>query len=259
MIDIFVGYDIRDHKAFRVCEASILAHTSDRVRIIPLLDHECRKKYGYARPFHVEPSGQKIDDIDDKPFSTEFSFTRFLVPHAAGYRDDLAIFCDADMLWRADVYELVNHCLNDEQKRAVWCVQHQHNPVETIKMDGVRQTIYRRKNWSSLVVWNPSRNQFLTPERVNELPGSYLHAFSWLEDGDIGDLPEWWNWLVGYSSPNIEPSVVHYTLGTPDFPGYENAPYSREWLKVWKNRGATELERTWWSVEKIVETSGAAA
>ena len=257
MIDIFIGYDPRDHKAFRVCEQSIRTHASEEVRIHPLWDHECRKLHGYARPYHVLPNGQKIDDLDGKPFSTDFSFTRFLVPHASGYRDDLVVFCDADMLWRADVVELINHCLNDETKRAVWCVQHEHNPVETIKMDGVIQSPYRRKNWSSLVVWNPSKNTFLTPARVNELPGSYLHAFAWLEDQEIGDLPEWWNWLANYSSPNIEPSVVHYTLGTPDFPGYENAPYSREWIKAWKSRGPTELERTVWSVEKLAEVSAA--
>jgi hypothetical protein len=245
MIEIFIGYDPRDHKAFRVCETSILSHASEQVKITPLLDHECRK-HGYARPYRVEPNGQMIDTIDGKPFSTQFSFTRFMVPHIAGYRDDLVVFCDADMLWRADVVELVEYCRQDK-KKSVWCVQHQHNPTEAIKMDGVLQTTYRRKNWSSLVVWNPSKNQFLTPQRVSELPGSYLHAFNWLEDGDIGDLPEWWNWLAGVSSEKIEPSVVHYTLGTPDFAGYENSPYAQEWRKVWSQRTTSELERTGWS------------
>lgn len=245
MIDVFIGYDPRDHKAFRVCEASIQQKASDKVRIHPLKEWECRK-HGYKRPYEVKPSGQMIDLVDHKPFSTQFSFTRFMVPYLSGYRDDLVVFCDADMLWRDDIYDLIRFC-EDDEKKSVWCVRHEHVPTETIKMDGVEQTTYHRKNWSSLVVFNPSRNRFLTPEKVSELPGSYLHAFTWLEDDEIGHLPEFWNWLAGHSDPRIQPSVVHFTNGTPDFPGYENQPYADEWRKTWHSKGPTELETTLWS------------
>ena len=245
-LQIFVGYDPRDHKAFRVCEASIQAKASERVRVIPILDHECRRKHGYARPYRVEPSGQMIDGVDGKPFSTAFSFTRFLVPYIAGYVDDLVVYCDADMLWRDDVYELIRLC-EDDDKRAVWCVQHEHDPKETVKMDGVIQSPYRRKNWSSLVVWNPSRNAELTPAIVNGADGSFLHAFNWLENEDIGHLPLFWNFLVGHTDERIVPSVAHFTLGTPDFPGHENDPYAAEWFKAYRSKGETELERSLFS------------
>lgn len=246
MIDIYIGYDIRDDRAFRVCESSLQLKASEPVRIHPLKDHECRRKHGYARPYRVEANGQMYDGVDHKPFSTQFSFTRFLVPYIAGYVDDLVVFCDADMLWRDDVYDLIRFC-EDDKKRAVWCVRHEHNPAEAVKMDGVLQTQYRRKNWSSLVVWNPSRNPELTPDIVNHADGSWLHQFAWLEDEDIGHLPEFWNWLEGYSDPRIEPSIVHYTRGTPDMPGYENTAYWQEWQKAWWNRGPSELERTIYS------------
>ena len=66
-------------------------------------------------------------------------------------------------------------------------------------MDGKLQTIYPRKNWSSLIVFNcahPS-NKKLNIDLVNKETGSYLHQFKWLENDDmIGELPLEWNWLA---------------------------------------------------------------
>jgi hypothetical protein len=114
-------------------------------------------------------------------------------------------------------------------------------------MDGVIQSPYRRKNWSSLIVWNPSRNTALTPDIINHADGSWLHQFTWLEPEEIGHLPIFWNYLVGTTDKRIQPSVVHWTLGTPDFPGHENDEYAEEWRKTWRNRVASQLERTQWS------------
>lgn len=254
MTDIFIGYDERDDKAFRVCESSLRKHATIPVRIRPLREHELRRR-GYIRPYFVAGNGQMVDGIEGRPFSTKFSFTRFLIPHLMDYADDLVVYCDADMLWRADIAELVDLCQDD---KAVWCVQHKHIPFENQKMDGIQQTKYPRKNWSSMVVWNPSRNGFLTPARVSELPGAYLHAFSWLSDDEFGALPREWNWLAGVGEP-CEPKVVHYTLGSPDFPGHENAPYAAEWRREYQARAPSELERTLWSPEPIAVVSGAVA
>ena len=38
--------------------------------------------------------------------------------------------------------------------KAVYCVQHDYHPKETIKMDGAAQISYPRKNWSSLMLFN---------------------------------------------------------------------------------------------------------
>jgi hypothetical protein len=243
MLTVFIGYDPRDDKAFRVAEASLKQRSSIPVCVKPIRDWECRKE-GYARTYMKTSTGQMIDGVDAKPFSTDFSFTRFMVPHLMGFADELCLFMDPDMLVRCDIAEIAALCTGD---KAVWCVQHKHTPSETVKMDGIAQTQYLRKNWSSFVAWNPSRNQFLTPKRVSELPGSYLHAFTWLKDEEIGELPETYNWLEGWSDPMMNPKVVHFTRGTPDFAGYENAPYADEWRKMWKTRGPSELERTLWT------------
>ena len=50
-------------------------------------------------------SKNMIDCFDQKPFSTEFSFSRFLVPHLNLY-EGYAIFMDCDMYFRSDPYEL---------------------------------------------------------------------------------------------------------------------------------------------------------
>ena len=50
------------------------------------------------------------------------------------------------------------------------CVQHDYSPSATIKMDGQAQTIYPRKNWSSVMLFNCGHksNAKLTQNLVNE-------------------------------------------------------------------------------------------
>lgn len=210
---VYVGWDQRDAQAFEVCKRTIEKHASIPVRVVPLKEWELRQLGLYWRPYHVDEKGQMWDARDGKPFSTNFSFTRFCVPAIEHYGDEWVVFCDADMMWRADVAELLS--LADENK-AVMCVQHDHKPLETHKMDGVLQTIYRRKNWSSLMLMKPSKCQGLTKYTVNNQTGAYLHQMCWVAEDLIGAIPEDWNWLEGWSSPEIDPKIVHFTRGTPD-------------------------------------------
>ena len=53
--------------------------------------------------------GQPYDEIDGRPFSTDFSFTRFLVPHLNMYQG-IALFMDSDMYLRTDITELFDMC-----------------------------------------------------------------------------------------------------------------------------------------------------
>lgn len=232
-LEVFIGYDPRDDRAFRVCESSLKRFASKRIRVRAICEWTVRNKFRYARSYRVMASGQKVDAQDNTPFSTQFSFTRFLVPALAEYSNRLVVYMDPDMLIRADIFELIDACRNDPGK-AVYCVQHQHRPRERSKMDGASQTRYPRKNWSSLVVWNPSLNRKITPAKVSRLPGAYLHGFRWLKDEEIGALPEEWNWLEGWSSPRLTPKMVHYTRGTPDMPGYGGVAYAREWMRQWR-------------------------
>lgn len=41
-----------------------------------------------------------------------------------------------------------------DDRYVTMCIQHDYKPKETKKMDGVVQTVYLRKNWSSMVLYN---------------------------------------------------------------------------------------------------------
>jgi hypothetical protein len=225
---VYIGYDRREPEATEVAEASLLAKGSIPLKVTELREEELRAQGLYDRPFKTEGS-QRIDLRDGKPFSTDFSFTRFLVPELQGFRD-WAMFCDGDFLFRWDVKDLVG--LIDESK-AVMCVQHDYRPTEQIKMDGQKQEQYSRKNWSSLILWNCGHpaNAVLTAKEVNHQPGSFLHGFQWLDDDLIGAIPECWNWLEGWSSLETDPKVVHMTRGIPTMKGYEDIPFADEWRR----------------------------
>jgi hypothetical protein len=140
-----------------------------------------------------------------------------------------ALFMDSDMYVRADINELFDICEMDYYP--VWCVHHKYEPVKSTKMDGKVQEPYRRKNWSSLMMFNCGHelNKRLTPEVVNTQTGRWLHGFEWLPDkeADIGRIPEEWNWLDGHSSPELDAKNVHFTTGGP-------------WFNAWKPRGEIE-------------------
>lgn len=224
-LTVYIGHDKREADAIQVCRLSLLDKATKPVPIIELREDELRTLKLYDRPFTTE-GNQRIDSRDHKPFSTDFSFNRFLVP-CLNLWQGWALFCDGDFLWRGDVNELLS--LRDESK-AVQVVKHDYTPKDSVKMDGQRQESYPRKNWSSLILWNcahPS-NRKVTPRLVNFMPGSYLHAFGWLKDEEIGALPEAFNWLEGHSTSE-NPQAVHMTRGVPSMPGYEQIPYADEW------------------------------
>ena len=171
-----------------------------------------------------------VDDRDRKPFSTQFSFTRFCVPQLENYDSEFAMFVDADFMFRTDIQKLFDHVRAESQNPeiALWCVKHDHKPAETVKMDGVKQELYHRKNWSSLFICRPWMcKDKLTPYKVNNFTGSQLHAFTGFHDYEISGIDESWNWLDGWSSEEIEPDAVHFTRGTPDM-GVKSI-YSSEW------------------------------
>jgi hypothetical protein len=220
-LTVYVGYDAREHDAYEVCKRSLLAHSPD-VTVIPLKADELRADGLFWREYREEGS-QKYDVRDGKPFSTDFSFTRFLVP--AIHKEGFALFCDCDFLFRDDVRKLPLY-----RESAVSVVKHVYQPGKGTKMDGQKQENYPRKNWSSFMLWNCDHpaNRTLTPDVVNFQSGSWLHALKWLMDYEIGNLDEKWNWIAG-SSKGDRPSAVHFTTGTPAMPGYENVPFADEW------------------------------
>ncbi len=222
----YIGWDGRDALAYDVCRRSLLRHATIPVEVKPLRDWELRRRGLYWRSYRVDAGGQKWDARDGTPFSTDFSYTRFCVPALESFGEDWVLFCDADMLWRGDVGELLEFA---EPACAVMCVQHDHRPRESEKMGGLKQTVYGRKNWSSLMLMMPARCRGLTKYAINNQSGRWLHAMCWAGEEDMGALPEEWNWLEGWSPPELKPKVVHFTRGTPDLAGSEDASYAAEW------------------------------
>ena len=222
---IWVGFDPREAMAFAVARHSIQRSLFTPIPVHGLVLSQIRDAGYYWRPTEKR-DGHLWDVISDAPMATEFAISRFLVPEFA--QTGWALFMDCDMLVRGDITRIFQ---NADPTKALMCVKHEHAPVETTKMDGQVQTVYPRKNWSSVMLFNcdhPS-NRKLTVELVNSVPGRDLHRFCWLEDNEIGELGPEWNWLVGHSPRNLNPRIVHFTDGIPTMPGYENVPYADDW------------------------------
>ncbi|RWR81091.1 protein CDI-like protein [Cinnamomum micranthum f. kanehirae] len=218
---IFIGYDPREDLAYEVCKYSILKRSSIPVEVHPIKQPDLREKGLYWR----ERGSTE---------STEFSFTRFLTPFLADFRG-WAMFVDCDFLYTADIKELTD--LIDD-RYALMCVHHDYTPKDTTKMDGVVQTVYPRKNWSSMVLYNCGhpKNRILMPELVSSQTGAFLHRFMWLEDDEIGSVPFAWNFLVGHNrvdedDPSTKPKAIHYTSGGPWFDGWKSCDFADMWIK----------------------------
>ncbi|PWA52678.1 protein CDI [Artemisia annua] len=145
---IFIGYDTREDLAYEVCRFSLLKRSSIPLEVIPIKQTELRAENLFWR------ERNKLE-------STEFSFTRFLTPYLANY-EGWALFVDCDFLYLADIKELVDEI---DEKYAIMCVKHDYKPSEGTKMDGAVQTVYPRKNWSSMVLYNcgHAKNRVLSP------------------------------------------------------------------------------------------------
>ena len=232
---VFIGYDGREAVASDVCKRSILKRTKSKTSIKYLKHRDLRNAGLFSRTWvTVGSTGDWIDAVDGKPFSTEFSHTRFLVPHLMKYKG-WALFMDSDMLFMSDIKRLFELC---DDKYAAMCVKHHHKPpLGAIKMDGREQINYYRKNWSSFVLWNCAHpaNAGVTMERVSSMRGADLHAFKWLADDLIGELPYTYNFISGVSprlplEKNGRPDVIHFTDGGPWFPECPDVPYGDLWL-----------------------------
>lgn len=219
MIRVFLGYDSRESVAFHVACHSLHQRSSRPVAVAPVMLSQLERVF--ARP-------------RDPKQSTEFSFSRFLVPYLCGF-EGWAIFADCDILFVDDVARLWD--LRDE-RYAVQVVQHDHRPTASHKFLGHLQTSYPRKNWSSVMLFNNARCRALSPEYVSTASGLALHRFHWLaHDEEIGALPARWNHLVDYDPvrPLAELSALHYTEGGPWFAGTAECGYAAAWREEFRH------------------------
>ena len=219
---IFIGFDYRERAAMNVLIDSLYNKSSIPISITPLITNQLNNKGIYYRK-------------KDPNQSTDFSFSRFLVPFLMNYKD-WALFIDCDMLAYGDIAELWDQRDNNY---SVLCAKHNHDPIEKIKFLGEKQTKYERKNWSSMMLFNCKKCTKLTVKYVNEATGLDLHRFKWLKNTEIGEINrEKWNYLIGIDKDKDEqtflnkPNLVHWTLGGPWFKQNRNdkCPFSKDWF-----------------------------
>jgi hypothetical protein len=188
MLNVFIGYDPRQPLALTVLQNSIYRRASKPVRITPLvLSQLPMKRRGL----------------------TEFTFSRFLVPHLCHYAGQ-AVFLDADMLVLCDLHEVLDF-------------------AGTASVTLVKNA--RKFEWPSLMVFNNGACLRLKPEWLEDETNN-PYAFSW---GTVGDMPSAYNHCVGYDKPRGDAKIVHYTQGIPCFPETRDCEYSDEWVEECRN------------------------
>lgn len=216
MINVFIGYDNKERVAYNVLSHSIIQNSTKPVSITPIALNNLKDDFVRER---------------NNLSSTEFSFSRFIIPHLMNYQG-WALFMDCDMLMFEDIAELWR--MRDD-RYAIQVCKHDYTPKEKTKFLGQVQTTYPKKNWSSFMLMNCKKCTQLTPNYVNRATGLELHQFKWLESEDlIGELPLEWNWLVGEYEHKDDVKNVHYTEGGPWFKEYKDCDYSQDWFYNYK-------------------------
>jgi hypothetical protein len=212
VFNVFIGYDRREPVAYHVLAHSILRRASIPVSIAPV---------------KLEQLGCLYTRQRGPTESTEFSLSRFLVPALSGFAG-WSVFMDCDMLCRVDIAGIAAE-IEGQADKAVLVCKHDYVPKTERKFLNQVQTKYPRKNWSSLMAFNNSRCKALSADYVNKATGLALHRFQWVDDGQIGELPKHWNWLVDEYPATPDAKIVHYTLGGPWFPESRDCDYADEW------------------------------
>ena len=115
---VFVGYDTREDMHTK-CVSTVSKHVITMLKLFRLYNLNLEKQGWYTRPV-------------DRLASTEFTFTRFLMPELTNF-NGWALFCDSDIIFLEDVKELFDQA---DDKYAVMCAKHDYTPKEGIKMDG---------------------------------------------------------------------------------------------------------------------------
>ena len=212
--NVFIGYDYGEPVAYHILSESIRSHASGPVSITPLSLNNLRE---FKR---AKESNQ----------STDFAFSRFLVPYLSKYKG-WSIYMDCDTMFRSDIYDLYGYAT---YKYSVMCCKHDYIPKQDVKFRGAKNEAFPKKNWSSVMLFHNSQCTALTPEYVNKASGLELHQFKWLErEHMIGDIPLEWNWLVNEYNYNPDAKNVHWTLGGPWYKDYENQDYADEWFHLY--------------------------
>ena len=213
MINVFIGFDEGEKVSYHILSESIRRKSSVPVSIRQL----CLSNIPEFKR-ELQPNQ-----------STEFAFSRFLVPYLSDYKG-WSLFLDSDMMFRDDIKNLWDMIDKD---KSIMCCKHDYVPKQNVKFRGAKNEQFPKKNWSSLMLMNNERCKMLTKEFVETATGLELHQFKWTHEENIGELPLEWNWLVSEYDYNKNAKNVHWTLGGPYFKDYAKSDYADEWFRLY--------------------------
>lgn len=263
---IFIGYDEREHETFQVAKHTLLKHSTVPLRIHKLHHRDLRNAGLFDRPWTITESGQYVDQRDGKPFSTQFSHTRFLLPELwrnipDADKSPLVMFVDCDFLYLEDIGEMFKKIetnrIKNNNKAPIYCVQHNYKPVSQIKMDNLEQSSYNMKLWSAMMIFNMDSkdNEHLIPEVVNNESGRYLHNFGWVTDlKTIEPIDEKWHFVPNHSEKNTgHIGAIHYTEGGPWFKNYRNCRYAQPWWESYNEYLRSKIQTVSFNVKDLID------
>ena len=140
--------------------------------------------------------------------STEFTYSRFLIPYLENY-EGFSIFVDDDYFFARSPLPFF-HFLNPDD--AVACVEYDFDKVSETKFNGEKNVAYPKKLWSSFMIFNNAHEDCkkLTPEVVNTESGKYLHQFEWTDK--VSMIPERWFITEGTDTLKTKPKHTLYIL-----------------------------------------------
>jgi hypothetical protein len=218
-IQLFAGFDEREEVGYHAFCSSVIEKATAPVSITPLSLNTVQRIYGAGH----------------RDGTNGFIYLRFLIPYLMGY-EGWAIFVDgADMVMDADIADL--WALRDPFK-AVQVVKHEYKTKHPRKYVGTLMEAdnkdYPKKNWSSVMLINCAHFAWrdMTPDKVAQMPGSYLHRFEFIPERYVGEIPKEWNWLADEYGENPDAKLLHWTCGIPGFVLYKNAPMADKWLRA---------------------------
>lgn len=216
VVRLFVGWDEREEVGSHVFNSSVMQRCSLPVSITHLRKDQVARLYGTTI----------------KEGTNAFTWSRFLVPAMCDY-SGFALFVDgADMLAMGDIAEIWHMAT---PLLAVQVVQHNYQTAHPRKYVGTQMEAqnasYARKNWASLMLFFCGHMAWrrVTPAWLEKADPLEVLQLRFLEDRQIGSLPDNCNVLVDEGQEVEQPIIVHWTAGVPGFPAYADAPYADEW------------------------------
>jgi len=222
---VYIGHDTREQPAVDVALRTLLKVSGIEAE---LLCADRLRDAGMLSRISDHRGGQSYDLVSNAPKSTSFAVSRFLTPLLC--QGGWALFADCDVVFARDPHEMLAEI---EPGKAVYVVKHEYLPAGDTKMVDQVQTVYPRKNWSSVMLFDVDHpaNRRLSLHDINTRPGRDLHRMYWLNDHEIGELDPAWNWLVDCQARPANLGIAHMTLGGPWLPGWQGGSFDAEWQK----------------------------